>query len=53
MDAKKALYIYTTGYGPCSMFTLKEYLEACDWVRKHPKAINEARRTLFGGSLEI
>ena len=33
IDEKRMLNIYLSGYGPNSMFTLKEYLEACDYVR--------------------
>ena len=29
---KRAVYIYYTGYGPCSDFTLAEWFEARDFV---------------------
>ena len=33
VDLKRAAYIALSGYGPCSMFTLKEWLEARDLFR--------------------
>jgi hypothetical protein len=33
LTLKRALYITFTGYGPCSDFTLAEWLEARDFFR--------------------
>ena len=38
MDLKKAMYISLKGYGPCSDFTLAEWLEARDLFRANQKA---------------
>lgn len=38
MTLKEAAYISLSGYGPTSMFTLAEWLEARDLFRKNQKA---------------
>ena len=35
MSLKQAAYITLSGYGPCSTFTLKEWLEARDLFRSN------------------
>ena len=35
MSLKDALYISTSGYGPCSTFTLAEWFEARDMFRNN------------------
>ena len=37
MTIKRAAYIALSGYGPCSLFTLAEWLEARDLYRKNEK----------------
>ena len=42
MSLKTAAYISMTGYGPCSQFTLKEWLYARDLFRANQtKALSE------------
>jgi hypothetical protein len=38
MTLKEAVYITYTGYGPCSQFTLEEWLHARELFRKNEKA---------------
>ena len=39
MDLKRIAYIALTGYGPCSDFTLAEWLEARDLYRSNQTKI--------------
>ena len=39
MTLKEAAYISLTGYGPCSQFTLAEWLHARELHRKNEKTI--------------
>jgi hypothetical protein len=38
MTLRESAYITITGYGPCSQFTLAEWLHARDLFRKNQKA---------------
>jgi hypothetical protein len=38
MTLREACYISLTGYGPCSQFTLKEWLEAREFFRANQAA---------------
>jgi hypothetical protein len=38
MTLKEAAYITVTGYGPCSQFTLEDWLHARELFRKNQKA---------------